>query len=86
MLNDNRDLRYYAMPNCFRCSCQSSGMPVTSFAKVSVSGAVPLNIAVTMSGARLTSESVLATTERSIFTALASSKTVLNFLGGVLIP
>ena len=66
----------YAMPRNLRCSCQLSGNPYSTLVRVSVPGALSLITAVIISGARLTSDSVRATWERSDLRCSASSNTV----------
>ena len=73
-----RSFALYAMPSNLRCSCQLSGNPYKTLVSVTLSGALPLITAVTMSGARLTSDSVRATWERSDLRYWASSNTVEN--------
>ena len=52
---------FYAIPTNLRCSCQLSGSLYSTLVSVTLSGALPVITAVTMSGARLTSNSVRAT-------------------------
>ena len=64
------------MPTNLRCSCQLSGSLYSTLVSVSVSGALPVITAVTISGARLTRASIRATWKRSDLRCSASFNTV----------
>ena len=77
----------YSIQNTFRCSIQSSGKPLRSLDNVSVAdsscpavafgeGRMPLRMASTISGARLTRLNARKRKARSCLTFCASSETV----------